>query len=263
MDTSPRPLALVTGASGGIGAELARELARHGHDLVLAARSVAPMEALAVELRERGAAATVIAADLSKPGAAASLADEIARSGLAIDVLVNNAGLGAAGRFDRGDPARIGEILQVNIVALTELTRLLLPGMIARGRGRVMLVASVAGFQPGPRMAAYFASKAYVLSLGEALAYELRGTGVSVTVLCPGATATNFFTVAGADNSVMARRLRRMMRAEDVARLGYFGLARGRRVVITGAMNRLLALAGRYVPHRITLPVTDLLMSGD
>ena len=263
MDSSTRPLALVTGASGGIGAALARELARHGHDLVLAARGVAAMEALAAELREGGAGATVIPADLSKPGAAATLADEIARSGVAIDILVNNAGLGAAGRFDRADPARISEILQVNIVALTELTRLLLPGMIARGRGRVMLVASVAGFQPGPRMAAYFASKAYVLSLGEALAYELRGTGVSVTVLCPGATATNFFTVAGADNSVMARRLRRMMRAEDVARLGYLGLAAGRRVVITGAMNRLLALAGRYAPHRITLPVTDFLMSGD
>jgi short-subunit dehydrogenase len=263
MDSSTRPLALVTGASGGIGAALARELARHGHDLVLAARGVAAMEALAAELREGGAGATVIPADLSKPGAAATLADEIARSGVAIDILVNNAGLGAAGRFDRVDPARIGEILQVNIVALTELTRLLLPGMIARGRGRVMLVASVAGFQPGPRMAAYFASKAYVLSLGEALAYELRGTGVSVTVLCPGATATNFFSVAGADNSVMARRLRRMMRAEDVARLGYLGLAAGRRVVITGAMNRLLALAGRYAPHRITLPVTDFLMSGD
>jgi short-subunit dehydrogenase len=263
MDSNTRPLALVTGASGGIGAALARELARHGHDLVLAARGVAAMEALAAELREGGAGATVIPADLSKPGAAATLADEIARSGVALDILVNNAGLGAAGRFDRVDPARIGEILQVNIVALTELTRLLLPGMIARGRGRVMLVASVAGFQPGPRMAAYFASKAYVLSLGEALAYELRGTGVSVTVLCPGATATNFFTVAGADNSVMARRLRRMMRAEDVARLGYLGLAAGRRVVITGAMNRLLALAGRYAPHRITLPVTDFLMSGD
>ena len=263
MDSSTRPLALVTGASGGIGAALARELARHGHDLVLAARGVAAMEALAAELREGGAGATVIPADLSKPGAAATLADEIARSGVAIDILVNNAGLGAAGRFDRADPARISEILQVNIVALTELTRLLLPGMIARGRGRVMLVASVAGFQPGPRMAAYFASKAYVLSLGEALAYELRGTGVSVTVLCPGATATNFFTVAGADNSVMGRRLRRMMRAEDVARLGYLGLATGRRVVITGAMNRLLALAGRYAPHRITLPVTDFLMSGD
>ncbi len=263
MDTSPRPLALVTGASGGIGAALARELAQHGHDLVLAARGVAAMEALAGELREGGAGATVIAADLAKPGAAASLADEIAQRGFAIDALVNNAGLGAAGRFDRCDPVRIGEILQVNIVALTELTRLLLPGMIARGHGRVMLVASVAGFQPGPHMAAYFASKAYVLSLGEALAYELRGTGVSVTVLCPGATATNFFTTAGNDNSIMARHLRRMMPAEDVARLGYRGLAAGRRVVITGAMNRLVALAGRFMPHRITLPVTDVLMRGD
>ena len=264
MDThTTRPLALVTGASGGIGAELARELARHGHDLVLAARGVAAMEALADELRRSGAGATVIAADLARPGAAAILADEIAGRGLAIDILVNNAGLGAAGRFDRCDPARISEILQVNIVALTELTRLLLPGMVERGHGKVMLVASVAAFQPGPRMAAYFASKAYVLSLGEALAYELRGTGVSVTTLCPGATATQFFAVAGADNSVMARRLRRMMRAEDVARLGYRGLAARRHVVITGAMNRLLALAGRFMPHRITLPVTDLLMSGD
>src|SRR6202140_5371286 len=236
MDTSPRLLALVTGASGGIGAELARELARHGHDLVLAARSIAPMEALAAELRDAGAAATVIAADLSKPGAAATLAHDIARRGLAIEILVNNAGLGAAGRFDRSDPARIGEILQVNIVALSELTRLLLPGMSARGHGRVMLVASVAGFQPGPHMAAYFASKAYVLSLGEALAYELRGTGVSVTVLCPGATATNFFTAAGNDNSIMARHLRQMVPAADVARLGYLGLAAGRRVVITGSM---------------------------
>jgi len=263
MDSSAPPLALVTGASGGIGAELARELARHGHDLVLAARSVAPMEALAAELRALGGDATVIAVDLAKPGAAATLADDLARSGLAVDVLVNNAGLGAAGRFDRGDPVRIGDILQVNIVALTELTRLLLPGMIERGHGRVMLVASIAGFQPGPRMAAYFASKAYVLSLGEALAHELRGTGVSVTTLCPGATATQFFTVAGADKSAMARRARRMMRAEDVARLGYRGLAAGRRVVITGMMNRVLALAGRYAPHRLTLPVTDLLMSED
>lgn len=263
MNASPRPLALVTGASGGIGAGLARELARHGHDLVLAARSLAPMETLAAELRETGAAATVIASDLSKPGAAATLAGDVASRGLTVEVLINNAGLGAAGRFDRNDPARISEILQVNIVALSELTRLLLPGMIARGHGKVMLVASVAAFQPGPRMAAYFASKAYVLSLGEALAYELRRTGVSVTVLCPGATATDFFTTAGADHSFMARRLRRMMHAEDVARLGYRGLAAGRRVVITGAMNRLVALAGRFAPHRITLPVTDLLMSGE
>jgi short-subunit dehydrogenase len=263
MESAARPLALVTGASGGIGAALARELARHGHDLVLAARGVAPMETLAAELREFGAAATIIAADLARPGAAATLAHDIAARGFAIDVLVNNAGLGAAGRFDRSDPVRNGEIMQVNIVALTELTRLLLPGMIGRGYGRIMLVASVAGFQPGPHMAAYFASKAYVLSLGEALAYELRGTGVSVTTLCPGATATRFFTVAGGENSLMARHMRRMMRAEDVARLGYRGLAAGRTVVITGLMNRLVALAGRHAPHWITLPVTDRLMSED
>jgi len=205
----------------------------------------------------------VIEADLAQPGAAGALAAAVTGRGLAVDVLVNNAGLGAAGRFDRIDPQRVSEILNVNIVALTELTRLILPGMIERRRGRIMLVASVAGFQPGPRMAAYFASKAYVLSLGEALAYELRGTGVSVTTLCPGATATRFFEVAGAGNSLMARRLRRMMASEEVARLGYRGLAAGQRVVITGMMNRLVALAGRYMPHRVTLPVTDLLMSED
>jgi hypothetical protein len=256
-----RPLALVTGASFGIGAALARELAHHGHDLVLAARSLEPMHALAAELRDLGAAATVIAADLAQPGAAAALVQEIADRRLAIDVLVNNAGLGAAGRFDRCDPVRLSEVLQVNIVALSELTRLLLPDMVARRRGRIMLVASTAAFQPGPGMAAYFASKAFVLSLGEALAYELRGTGVSVTTLCPGATATRFFAVAGAEHSLMARHLRRMMRAEDVARLGYDGLAAGRRVVIAGIVNCLIALGGRYAPHCLTLPVTDRLMS--
>jgi uncharacterized protein len=260
--TSPfRPLALVTGASGGIGAELARELARHGHDLVLAARSIAPMQALAEELAAAGATATVIAADLATPGAATLLADEIANRGLVVDVLVNNAGFGAAGRFDRLDAARLYEMLQVNVVALSELTRLFLPDMVARGHGRIMLVASVAGFQPGPGMAAYFASKAYVLNLGEALACELRGTGVTVTTLCPGATATGFFAVAGSESSLMARRFRRMMGAAEVARLGYRGLAAGRPVVVTGVTNRLVALAVRYLPHRLTLPVTDLLMS--
>ena len=152
-------------------------------------------------------------------------------------------------------------MLQVDIVALTELTRLLLPGMIGRGHGRIMLVGSVAGFQPGPGMAVYFAAKSYVLSLGEALAHELRGTGVTVTTLCPGATATDFFKVAGARNAVIARRLNRMMTAERVARIGYRALAAGRRVVIAGTMNRLAALAGRYAPRALTLPVTQRLMS--
>ena len=260
MNSTTRPLALVTGASRGIGAALARELARHGHDLVLSARSIEPMHELADALRRFGAATTVIASDLAQPGAAAQLAGEIGRRGLPIDVLINNAGLGGLGRFDAIDPARVAEMLQVNIVAPTELTRMLLPGMIARGRGKIMLVGSVAGFQPGPGMAVYFASKSYVLSLGEALAHELRGTGVTVTTLCPGATATDFFAVAGARNGVIARRLNRMMSAERVARIGYRALAAGRPVVITGAMNRLTSFAGRHAPHAVTLPITERLM---
>src|SRR5258708_9269591 len=218
------------------------------------------MEALAAELRGLGAVVTVIAADLAQPSAAAALADDIASRGLEVDVLVNSAGLGAGGRLERMDFGRIGEILQVNIVALTELTRVILPGMVARRHGRIMLVSSVAGFQPGPRMAVYFASKAYVSSLGEALAYELRGTGIGVTVLCPGATDTEFFATAGADDSIMARRLRHMMRAADVARIGYSAPAAGRRVVIAGIVNKVLGLPGRFAPHRISLPVTDKLM---
>jgi uncharacterized protein len=261
--TSPtRPVALVTGASSGIGADLARVLARDGHDLVLTARRQEPMQALAAELEAYGAVSTVIAADLSQPGAAAELANAIEARGLTVDVLVNNAGLGAIGPFDRMDPLRIGEMLQVNIVALTELTRLILPGMGARGRGRVMLVASTAGFQPGPGMAVYFATKAYVLSFGEAIAEELRGTGISVTTLCPGPTATNFAQIAGSDelpffNSAM----RHVMNAAEVARLGYEGLKGGRRVVITGLLNRVVALGGRFAPHLISLKVTKALTS--
>jgi short-subunit dehydrogenase len=256
--TSPtRPLALVTGASSGIGADLARELARDSHDLVLSARTPEPMQALAAELEVHGANSVIIPADLSKPSAAAELASAIEARGLSVDVLVNNAGLGAIGRFDQIDPGRVSEMLQVNIVALTELTRLLLPGMIARRRGKVMLVASTASFQPGPRMAVYFATKAYVLSLGEALAYELRASGVTVTTLCPGATATNFFRVAGANDIA----LRPTMSAAAVARTGYRALKAGRSVVIAGMLNNILAIGARMAPHSITLRATSALMS--
>ena len=251
-----RPVALVTGASRGIGADLARELAKDGHDLVLAARSVADMQELAGELARHGGRTTVIAADLSEPGAAARLAAEIEAQGLLIDVLINNAGLGAIGRFDRSDPQRISQILYVNIVALTELTRLLLPPMQARGHGRILLVASTAGFQPGPRMAVYFASKAYVLNFGEALAWEVRNSGVTVTVLCPGATATDFFRVAGAaDGKAVAP----MMSSAAVARLGWRGCKAGRRVVVAGLANRIMALGARLAPRTLLLPAVNLL----
>lgn len=261
--TSPtRPIALVTGASSGIGACLARELARDGHDLVLAARGVERMEALAGELKVHGANTTVIAADLSTVGAAASLARDIRGRGLVIDVLINNAGLGANGRFDESDPVRIKEMLQVNIVALTELTRLFLPPMVLRRRGKVMLVASTAAFQPGPQMAVYCATKAYALSLGEAIAYEARHSGVTITTLCPGATATEFSRVANAEGSPLFRsRLLPVMSPEQVARAGYRGLKAGRRVVIPGVLNKMNAISGRLFPRRFVLPVASFLMS--
>jgi uncharacterized protein len=257
MTDDTRPLALVTGASSGIGADLARELARDGHDVVLSARTLAPMQALATELETYGASTVVIPADLSNPGAGQELAGALETRGLQIDVLICNAGLGGIGRFDQMAPGRIGEMLQVNVVALTELTRLLLPGMVARRRGKVMLVASTASFQPGPRMAVYFATKAFVLSLGEALAYELRATGVTVTTLCPGATATNFFKTAGANENAFGPA----MSTAAVARSGYRALKAGRRVVITGVLNNILAIGAKLAPHAITLPAAAALMS--
>jgi hypothetical protein len=190
------------------------------------------------------------------------LVDELAARGLSVEVLINNAGLGANGPFDRSDLARIDEILQVNVVALTELTRLLLPGMVARRRGKVMLVASTAGFQPGPQMAVYCASKAYVLSLGEAISYELRGTGVTVTTLCPGATRTGFADAAQAGATrLFSGSLNPVMSAAQVANIGYRSLKAGRGVAIVGWRNRLTALMGRYSPRFLSLPIADALMA--
>jgi short-subunit dehydrogenase len=261
MTDNPRPLALVTGASSGIGANLARELAKDGHDLVLAARRVEPMRALAEELEAIGAKCTIIAADLSTSGAAAALVRELETQGLTVDVLINNAGLGINGRFDMSDPLRVNEILQVNVVALTELTRLLLPPMVAKRKGKVMLVASTAAFQPGPQMAVYCASKTYVLSFGEAIAYELKDSGVSVTTLCPGATDTEFASVAEAGSSALFKGLLPVMDAKEVARIGYQGLKAGRGVVITGLLNKVMATSSRMSPTPVSIRIANWMMS--
>ncbi|MBV9563368.1 MAG: SDR family oxidoreductase [Bradyrhizobium sp.] len=262
MTTNPRPLALVTGASSGIGAQLARELARDGHDLILCARRVERMQALADEFKAMGAACTIIAADLGKSGAAAGLVREIEAKVLVVDVLINAAGLGGQGRFHKSDPQRIGEMLQLNVVTLTELTRLVLPGMVRRGRGHVMLLSSTAAFQPGPNMAVYCASKAYVLSFGQAIAYEVRNTGVSVTTLCPGATATEFAEVASVANSALFKgSMIPVMSASEVARIGYRGLKARRSVVITGLLNRIMAISSRLSPTALTLRIASWMMS--
>jgi uncharacterized protein len=263
MNSSNRPsaraVALVTGASSGIGAALARELAQHGHDLVLSARSVPPMEALAEELRGFGAGATIIAADLAAPDGATKLVAELAAREIEIEVLINNAGLGAFGRFETIAAARNSEMLQVNIAALTELTQALLPAMLARRRGKIMLVASTASFLPCPNMAVYAATKAFVRSFGEALTEELKGSGVSINVLCPGTTATNFFEIAG--NTPSALQAARMMSAAAVAKIGFAGMMRGERVTVAGLANRVLAFAATHTPHFLTLPATARMMT--
>jgi len=255
MATSARPVALVTGASAGIGAALAREAANDGHDVVLVARRREPMEALAAELKSStGKEITVIPADLSRPGAAAALMKTVEQRGLAIDTLINNAGLGDTGRFDQENPERIFSMLQVNIIALTELTRLVLPQMVARKRGKVMLVASVAAFQPGPGMSVYYATKSYVLSFGRAIAHELRGTGVTITTLCPGATTSEFAQVANMQGSAIFEGPT-VMTAAEVARQGYAALKAGRSQIITGLLNRIIAMSTRVTPMAILLMI--------
>jgi uncharacterized protein len=253
-----RPVALVTGASSGIGAALARELAKDGHDLVLTARRRAPMQALADEFKAIGAATTVITADLSQAGAAAELVREIEERRIPIDVLIAAAGLGDNSRFIQQPPEKVAAMLQVNIVALTEITRLLLPQMVARRHGRVMLVASTAAFQPGPEMAVYYASKAYVLSVGQAIGYELRRTGVTVTTLCPGATATEFAGAAHMEGTLLFSGLLPVLSAAEVARRGYAGLKAGRRVVIPGLVNNIMVFLSRFTPSTLLLRIARL-----
>jgi uncharacterized protein len=233
--------ALVTGASGGIGEEIARVLAPD-HDLVLLARSAAKLDTLATEL----GGARVIAADLSDPAAVGKVVAEIAD----VDVLVNNAGVGDFGAFATADADRTLAMIQLNITSLTALTRHYLPGMLERGHGRVMNVASTASFQPGPLMAVYYATKSYVLSFTEAIAEETRGSGVTVTALCPGPTASGFQSAADMELSPLVAN-RKLPSAADVARFGVKAMESGDVVAVPGAMNKILAGSVRFTPRPI------------
>jgi short-subunit dehydrogenase len=246
-----RQTALVTGASSGIGLDLARVLAEDGYDLVLVARGEARLRELAETLAKRhGITAHVIVADLARPHAAVSIAGELKQRKIDIDILVNNAGFGLTGRFVETDLQKELDMIQVNVVALTELTKLLLIPMVARKRGRILNVASTAAFQPGPLMAVYYASKAYVLSFSEAIADELRDSGVTVTALCPGPTDTGFADVAQMTETRLFTMMRPMS-SKRVALAGYRGMMAGRRIVIPGAKNKMLVQSLRVSPRRM------------
>jgi short-subunit dehydrogenase len=243
--------ALVTGASGGIGLELARVLAREGCHLVISARTHSALETVARGLSSSyNVAVHTVAADLATPDGARALMAEMASAGLDIDVLVNNAGFGLFGEFGTTSLEDEQRMIDLNVSALVTLTKLCLPGMLARRRGRVLNVASTAAFLPGPNMAVYYATKAFVLSFSEAIGDELRGSGVTVTVLCPGPTATGFQDAARMQKSRLVQGT--MMSAADVAESGYRGMMDGQPVVIPGVMNRLVPWLVRITPRRLT-----------
>jgi len=242
--------AVITGASSGLGLQYAKLFAADKRDLVLVARRKDRLDSLATELSSsHGIRAHAIAEDLSEPAAPGRLVDAVKARGLAIEYLVNSAGFGANGAFAESDLSKQLEMVQVNIVALVALTRSFIPEMICRGHGRVLNIGSTAGFQPGPFMAVYYATKAFVNSFTEALWYELKGTGVTATVSVPGATATEFAAVAGNERS----RLFRLgaMSAAEVAREGYQAMLKGKPIAVHGLKNKVLAGSVRLSPRAV------------
>lgn len=256
----PKLNVLITGASSGIGLDLAHLFAADGYNLVLVARSADKLGNLAAELkRKHKVEAFAVPIDLAEPAAPEELFRLLDEQGIFIDVVVNNAGFGTHGAFVESDPMAELQMIQVNITALVSLTRLFLPNMLANKRGRILNVASTAAFQPGPYMAGYYASKAFVLSFSEAIAAELSGTGVTVTALCPGPTDTGFQKRAGMEQTLLFKA--NTMTSAEVARIGYRAMLKGKRVVITGAKNKILAFSTRLAPRRVVTAIARKLNS--
>jgi len=242
--------ALITGASGGIGYELARIFARHQYNLVLVARNEAKLEQLAQEIQQEfGIEVLVLAQDLSLPRAANLIFDQLQSKNIHIDFLINNAGFGNFGFFMETEWPKEEQMINLNITALTHFTKLFGQEMVKHKFGRILNVASTAAFQPGPLMAVYYASKAYVLSFSEAIANELAGTGVTVTALCPGPTETGFLEAAALEDSKLFKG-KKLATAREVAEYGYHALMAGKTVAIEGATNQLMARSVKFVPRK-------------
>jgi short-subunit dehydrogenase len=256
----PHGTALITGASMGLGREYARLFAADGHDVILVARSEGKLQELARELEAaRGIKTSVLAEDLGDPAAPERVFKWTQDRGLQVDYLVNNAGFGTSGAFVDLDRKREVELVQVNIGTLVHLTRLVLPAMVSRRRGRILNIASTAGFVPGPFIATYYASKAFVISFTEAIAWELRGKGVTATVHCPGATATAFSRTAGNDRSILFRLSQ--ADAGTVVRHGYRAMMSGRVVSVPGFLNWLSTQSSRFGPRAVLSAVSAWLNS--
>ncbi len=257
-DTAQRKTALITGSSGGIGLELAHQFAAHGHDVILVARRRDALEAVAGTLEGKYAIrATVIPADLADPDAPQRLFDSVRNEGIEVDFLINNAGFGLGGKFADTDVNTELDMIQVNVSALVHLTKLFLQPMLKRKSGRIMNVASTAAFQPGPLMSVYYGTKAFVLSFSEAIDEELRNTGVTLTCLCPGATATKFAEVAGVSNSRLLTKVG-VQKADDIARFGYAAMMRGERVAIAGLRNKIMIQSERFAPRALVTRIARL-----
>ena len=247
---------LITGASGGIGYELAKLFANDHYNLVLVARSAGKLEQFADELqRQFGISAKAVALDLTAQHSAQALFDELQRENIAIDILVNNAGYGVLGNFSKVPLAEALGQIQLNVTALTELTHLFVQPMIERRHGNILNVASTAGFQAGPRMAVYYATKAYVILFSEALASELKDSGVTITCLCPGPTDTGFQGRAGTEGTILFKKSRPMT-AKAVARDGYRALMAGKTLKISGFRNWAVAESTRFAPRKVVTAIS-------